>query len=137
MIPTFIFKKEAPLIIDEVTAIVNISSCDSVFANQWKNAFVCPLLKTVGLDLILKKYRLVSNLLFYGNWSRSAYLCQSTYLLTGLITAVSQHCLNWPVTFSMQWSIKKQWHCLYFTSVQLLIPWTMVSCLTSSITDLV
>ena len=44
-INTTIFKKVAHFIIDEITAIINISLLDGVFANQWKNAIVHPLLK--------------------------------------------------------------------------------------------
>ena len=63
-IPTSIFKKGTPIIIDEITVIVNISLCEDVFASQWKNAIILPLLKRVGLDLIMKNYRPVSNLPF-------------------------------------------------------------------------
>ena len=61
-IPTTIFKKVVPFIIDEITAIINISSLKGVFANQWKNSIVHPLLKKVGLDHTLNDYRAVSNL---------------------------------------------------------------------------
>ena len=47
-IPTTIFKKVAPLIIDEITAIINISLSDGVFTNQWKNAIVLPSAKKGG-----------------------------------------------------------------------------------------
>ena len=63
-IPTSSFKKAAALIIDEITTIINISLCEGVFTSQWQNVIICPLLKRVGLDLILKNYRLVSNLPF-------------------------------------------------------------------------
>ena len=63
-IPTSIFNKAVPLIIYEITASINISLCKGVFASQCKNALIYPLLKKVGLDLTLKNYRLVSNLLF-------------------------------------------------------------------------
>ena len=35
-----------------------------MFAESWKTSIVKPLLKKIGLDLILKNYRLVSNLNF-------------------------------------------------------------------------
>ena len=66
-ISTSIFKKAAQLIIDEITATINISLCKSVFASQWKNAIIHPLLKKFGLHLILRKYRPVSNLSFLLN----------------------------------------------------------------------
>ena len=49
-IPTSFFKKAAPLIIDEITTIINISLCEGVFASQWENTIICPLIKKLGLD---------------------------------------------------------------------------------------
>ena len=63
-IPNTIFKKVASFIIDEITAIINISLLEGVFADQWKNAIVHPLPKKAGLDHTLQNYRPVSNLPF-------------------------------------------------------------------------
>ena len=75
-IPTSIFKKAASLIIDEITAIVNISSCEGVFVSQWKNAIFHPLLKKMGLDIIPKNYRPVSNLPFLSKLVKKSMLEQ-------------------------------------------------------------
>ena len=124
-----IFKKVAPFITDEITAIINISLIKGVFANHQRNAIVCPLLKKAGLAHILKNYRPVSNLPFLSKWLKSACLnnwpsiatfktiCLIINWHTGLTTAVTLHLLNWPVTFLMPWSIKRQWYWLYLTLV--------------------
>ena len=44
-IPITVFKKVPPFIINEITTIIKISLLEGVFANQWKNAIVHPLLK--------------------------------------------------------------------------------------------
>ena len=47
-----------------------------IFASKWKTAIVCPLLKKVGLDLILSNFRLVSNLLFISKLVEKVVLTQ-------------------------------------------------------------
>ena len=62
-IPTTILKKMLPNVIPLITKIVNISLTDGCFCRDWKTAVVRPLLKRLGLELILSNYRPVSNLL--------------------------------------------------------------------------
>ena len=50
--------------IDTTTKIVNISLANGEFCDQWKTVIIKPLLKKLGLDLINRNYRPVSNLCF-------------------------------------------------------------------------
>ena len=63
-IPTTLLKQILPDVIRVITNIVNISLTTGAFSLSWKTAVICPLLKKVGLDLISKNYRPVSNLCF-------------------------------------------------------------------------
>ena len=63
-IPTDLFKKIVPLIIDIVTKLINKSLTEGAFSKHWKTAIICPLLKKPGTELIASSYRLVSNLPF-------------------------------------------------------------------------
>ena len=63
-VPFTVYKKLAPYLESEITTLVNLSLSHGVFAESWKTSIVKPLLKRVGLDLIFKNYRPVSNLKF-------------------------------------------------------------------------
>ena len=63
-IPTTLLKEILPDVIRVIMKIVNISLIIGAFSQSWKTAVICPLLKKVGLDLIPKNYRPVSNLCF-------------------------------------------------------------------------
>ena len=63
-IPTKLFKEIAPNILPLITRIVNLSLKEGVFADNWKVAFIIPLLKKVGMELITQSYCPVSNLSF-------------------------------------------------------------------------
>ena len=63
-IPTTLLKQILPDVIRVIMKIVNISLTTGAFSQSWKTAVICPLLKKVGLDLIPKNYRPVSNLCF-------------------------------------------------------------------------
>ena len=63
-IPTVILKKLAPYIREIITRIVNVSLSQGKFPSQWKIASIRPLLKKLGLKLLSKNYRQVSNLSF-------------------------------------------------------------------------
>ena len=63
-IPTNLFKKIVPLIIDIVTKLINKSLTEGAFSKHWKTASIRPLLKKPGTELIASNYRLVSNLPF-------------------------------------------------------------------------
>ena len=74
-VPSIVFKKLAPYLKSEVTALVNLSS-HGVFTELWKSSIVKPLLKKIGLDLISKNYRPVSNLKFLAKLVEKCMLLQ-------------------------------------------------------------
>ena len=55
-IPAKVFKEIAPLIIDQITEVVNISLTEGDFATSWKVATIKPLLKKPSLEPVLKNY---------------------------------------------------------------------------------
>eukprot|EP00795_Rhopilema_esculentum_P012581 gene12581-3281_t len=63
-LPTEILKTCIDVLIGPITAIVNKSLSCREFPSCWKCAVVIPLLKKLGLDLICKNYRPISNLPF-------------------------------------------------------------------------
>ena len=75
-VPFMIFKKLAPHLKSEITTLVNLSLSHGVFAESWKTFIVKPLLKKVGLELIFKNYRPVSNLKFLAKLVEKCMLCQ-------------------------------------------------------------
>ena len=64
VVTTTLLKDILPHIIDTLLKIINASLEQGVFAEKWKVAIGRPLLKKLGLDLILNNYRPVLNLLF-------------------------------------------------------------------------
>ena len=56
LIPTKVFKEMPPIIIEQITDIINISLTEGEFAISWNVATIKPLLKKLSLDPILKKY---------------------------------------------------------------------------------
>ena len=75
-IPTSVLKEILPSCINTITKLVNLSLSEGIFAEDWKCAIVRPLLKKLGLDLILKNYRPVSNLSFLSKVVERAALNQ-------------------------------------------------------------
>jgi len=63
-IPTSLVKENIDILVPLITKIVNLSLATGYFPDDWKEAYVLPLLKKVGLELINKNYRPVSNLPF-------------------------------------------------------------------------
>ena len=63
-------------VIVPITSIVNVSLENGIFASKWKTAIVHPILKKVGLDLILSNFRQVSNLSFISNVAEKVVLTQ-------------------------------------------------------------
>ena len=68
-----------PLVIDcidvllpIITKIINLSLESGMFPDAWKNALVHPLLKKVGLDLLFKNYRPISNLQYVSKLTEKA-----------------------------------------------------------------
>ena len=75
-VPSSVLKDLAPYIIREMTTIVNVSFREGVFSNKWKTAIIKPLSKKIGLDLITKNYRPVSNLSFMSKLVERCMLTQ-------------------------------------------------------------
>ena len=65
-IPTSLLKEALPLLIEILTAIVNLSMQSSVFPESLMEALVKPLLKKITLELTDKNYRPVLKLQFTG-----------------------------------------------------------------------
>ena len=63
-IPTKFLKLHLGIFLPIITRIINVSLEHRVFVQNWKTAFIRPLLKKFGLELIEKNYRPVSNLNF-------------------------------------------------------------------------
>ena len=63
-LPSSLFKDLAPHIIGIITELVNTSLTEGIFVNNWKTAIIKPLLEKLGLELIAKNSRPVSNLPF-------------------------------------------------------------------------
>ena len=77
-VPFMVFKKLAPYLKSEINALVNLSLSHGVFAESQKISIVKPLLKKIGLDLISKNYRPVSNLKFLAKLFEKCVLIQFT-----------------------------------------------------------
>ena len=75
-VPFRIFKKLTPHQKSEISTLVNLSLSHGVFAESWKTSIVKALLKKVGVELIFKKYRPVSNLKFLGTLVEKCMLLQ-------------------------------------------------------------
>ena len=75
-IPTKVFKEISPLLIEQITDIINISLTEGVFATSWKVATIKPLVKKLSLDPIVKNYRPVSNLTFMSKFIERCMLKQ-------------------------------------------------------------
>ena len=63
-VPTTLLKEILPQVIKPITKIINTSLELGIFASQWKVALVKPLLKKMGLALVVPNYHPVSNLPF-------------------------------------------------------------------------
>ena len=64
-IPTELLKKCLVEVLPTITKIINISLRDGVFVDEWKTAIICPLLKSLSLEIQKSaSYRPVSNLPF-------------------------------------------------------------------------
>ena len=92
-VPFMVFKKLVPYLKSEITTLVNLSLSHGVFAKSWKTSMVKPLLKKIGLDLILKNYRPVGNLKFLAKLVEKCVLLQFNehYNLNSLPSYQSAH----------------------------------------------
>ena len=70
-LPTSLLKRMIDVCLPFITKIVNLSLEMGKFIYQWKVAIVRPLLKKVGLDLVEKNYRPVSNFHFCKSYRKS------------------------------------------------------------------
>ena len=75
-IPTKILKQYQHKFLPIICKIVNLSLGNAIFHEGWKCAIVRPLLKKLGLELINKNYRPVSNLSFISKLIEKAALKQ-------------------------------------------------------------
>ena len=64
VVPTTLLKDMLPHIINTLVKIINSYLEQGVIAEKWKVTILRPLLKKMGLELILNNYRPVSNLCF-------------------------------------------------------------------------
>ena len=63
-LPTQLLKECLEELCPVITKIINLSLSMGIFPDQFKSAILTPLLKKLGLELIFKNYRPVSNLAF-------------------------------------------------------------------------
>ena len=89
-----------PDVIPLITKIVNISLRDGCFSKDWKMAVVRPLLKRLGLQLILSNYRLVSKLTFVSKIIERCMLLQ-----------LSQHCNDYDLQPDYQSAYREHYSC--------------------------
>ena len=99
-VPFTIFKKLAPHLKSEITTLVNLSLSNGVFAGSWKTSIVKPLLKKVGLELVFKNYRPVSNLKFLAKLVEKCMLLQ-----------LNEHCSMNSLLPSYQSAYRKFYSC--------------------------
>ena len=64
VLPTKVLKEIIKPLLPLLTKIINLLLTEELFVKEWKVAIIHPLLKKLGLDLISKNYRPVSNLPF-------------------------------------------------------------------------
>ena len=95
--PTSLLKRMIDVCPPSIMKIVNLSLEIEQFTYQWKVAIVRLLLKKLGLDLINKSYRPVSNLSFFQKSSRgqcsnnlnSIAITMDCFQITSLLTEVA------------------------------------------------
>ena len=75
-LPTGMIKECLGVLLPFITHIINLSLQSGSFAGVWKEAFIIPLLKKVGLDIISPNFRPVSNLSFISKMAERASVKQ-------------------------------------------------------------
>ncbi len=75
-IPTDLLRKCLDVLLPIITDIINKSLASGSFPDKFKLALVTPLLKKLGLELILPSYRTVSNLQFLSKLTERAVAVQ-------------------------------------------------------------
>ena len=99
-LPTDILKHILPTVISLITKIINMSLESGEFSESWKVAVVRPLLKKLGLALIMPNYRPVSNLSFISKVVERAMLLQ-----------LSQHCQDFNLQPDYQSAYRPNYSC--------------------------
>ncbi len=74
--PTWLIKECLELLLPIITLMINLSLRLGYFPDAWKCALVIPLIKKLGLDLIFKNFRPVSNLEFISKLVERAAVVQ-------------------------------------------------------------
>ena len=87
-------------VIPLITKIVNTSLTDGYSCREWKTAVIRPLLKCLGLQLILANFRLISNLTFVSKVIEKYMLLQ-----------LSQHCDNYILQLDYQSAYREHYSC--------------------------
>ncbi len=75
-LPTWLLKKCSEELVPIITKIINMSLSEGTFPDNFKHAFVIPLLKNILLDLLLASYRPVSNLQYVSKLTEKVVACQ-------------------------------------------------------------
>ena len=75
-LPTYLVKKYIDVLGPVIARIVNISLAAGTFFPEWKMSIVQPLIKKLGLELIMSNYRPISNLPFISKVTEKAVLEQ-------------------------------------------------------------
>ena len=99
-LPTSLLKRMIDVCLPSITKIVNLSLETGQFTYQWKVAIVRLLLKKLGLDLIKKNYRPVSNLSFLSKVIEKAMLKQ-----------FNEHCDNYGLLLDYQSAYRSNYSC--------------------------
>ena len=73
---TWLVKLCCDVLAPVITEMVNLSLCEGIVRDYWKTALVLPFLKKLGLDLIFKNFRPVSNLPFVAKSAEKVVISQ-------------------------------------------------------------
>ncbi len=95
-IPTDILKQCLDMLLPVITKMINLSLRLGYFPVAWKMALILPLLKKLGLDIIFKNFRPVSNLVFVSK------ICEKV-----VATQFKDHCLLNKLHSSLQSAYKE------------------------------
>ena len=117
-IPSLLLKWLVTDLAPILTKLVNTSLTSGVFAIDWKTLIIRPLLKKLGLELLLANYRPVSNLLFISklvekcHWNNlsNIVMIKILYQTTKVHTEVDrvQETALVKITNDFLWPFKKQ-----------------------------
>ena len=99
-LPSNLVKQHIDILCPLLTKLINESLTNAQFFDQWKLAVVVPLLKKIGLDLILPSYRPVSNLNFASKIAEK-----------GSILQINDHIRRCNLTAAHQSAYKEHFSC--------------------------